>query len=527
VLSDANTVPRGQRLQADICIVGAGAAGITLAHELDRHHGRVVILESGGLLPHHETQRLYEGASVADPYYPLDTCRFRRLGGSTSHWGGWCRPLDAIDFEKRAWVADSGWPFPSDELTEHYAQAQRICGLARFNYDAAHWVSPAAPSILKPDGPRFAETIFQIRATRFGETHRGLLQHSENVHLLVNANATEVEMDPQNERATGIRVATLSGNRFDVAANWFVVAMGGIETPRLLLSSRGRRSCGVGNEQDLVGRFFSDHLHVPLGLIRPAHTVTSRAYQVQPRAGIGIRRAITLTDSYARSTRRLGFAVTLHNASDPHDVLSLAQTSPGYRALRHMFGAVQAGRWPERGLHHARTVAEHFPGAARGLYRRFVKPPAHILMVGARAEQCPNRESRVTLDTSRDDLGMPRARVAWRVSAQDIDNVKACRELLVTEFARSGVDLTGWSKDEHGCHDVVAGGAHHCGTTRMHASPTRGVVDEHCRIHGLANIFVAGSSVFPTIGWAPPTLTIVALAVRLAKRLKALTRQSL
>jgi choline dehydrogenase-like flavoprotein len=522
VLSDADTVPRGQCLRADVCIVGAGAAGITLAHELERHHTQVLILESGDLAPRVDTQRLYEGRSAGNPYYALDACRFRQLGGSTSQWGGWCRPLDAIDFEKRDWVGHSGWPFARHELQAHYARAQAICDLDRCEYDATTSPDPGTPSLLERAGACFGETILQIRATRFGEAYRTLLRQSSNIHLLLNANVIEIVMDSENRNASSIRAATLSGNRFDVAAKWFVLAMGGIENARLLLASRGRRACGVGNEQDLVGRFFSDHLHVPLGLVRHVSARTSQVYQTQQHRGITIRRGFSLTDGYARRDQRLGFAVTLHNAHDPHDILSLAQTPASYGSMRHLFTSLRSGRWPEQGLHHARIVSESVGEATISIYRKFVKPAPRTLMVGARAEQSPNRDSRVTLDDSHDRLGMPRVRLDWKTSAQDIDNIRACRELFAREL-RSGITLVPLQQDGgRDWRDLIAGGAHHCGTTRMHPDPNQGVVDEHCRLHGVSNLFVAGSSVFPTTGWAPPTLTIVALAVRLAHRLKSL-----
>jgi choline dehydrogenase-like flavoprotein len=218
-----------------------------------------------------------------------------------------------------------------------------------------------------------------------------------------------------------------------------------------------------------------------------------------------------------RRERLLGCALTLHNADDPHDVWAPATQPDGYQSFRVLLKSAWRRERPARLWHHIRTAAAGIDDVARLSYRRVVKPAARTLIVGCRAEQAPNPESRVTLDERRDRLGMPRVRLHWQLAHQDMESFTRAQKIWAGELDRNQVDVVPFcvSGDDRWA-DRVAAGAHHTGTTRMHRDPQKGVVDEHCRVHGTSNLYAAGSSVFPTAGWAPPTLTIVALALRLA-----------
>jgi choline dehydrogenase-like flavoprotein len=520
VITHSDAVPRGECLRTEVCIVGAGAAGITLARALSRHRVDVTLLESGTLQPIERSQGLYEGATTGRYCYPLDACRLRQFGGTTNAWGGWCRPLDAIDFERRDWVPHSGWPFEKQQLDRYYAQAHEVCGLGASDYETAAKPVGAA-GLLGPDNAAFQDMLFRINPIRFGQIYKPLFDRSERVRLLLNASAVEIVMDSANAHATQVRCATLGGNEFAIHSKWVVLAGGGIENARLLLASRGSRSTGVGNQHDLVGRFFSDHAHVPIGLVGTRGVKRDAFYAPHRRADCVVRGGLGLTEQYARSARRLGFAVSLHNADDPHDVLS-PQTSPSYNSMRYLLKSLSSGRRPARPFHHLRTVADGFGEAASLAYRRVVPASKRRLMVGARAEQVPNPMNRITLEDRRDALGMPTVRLTWNLAPEDLENIRVCRARLLDELVSAGAQVsTGTTQDER-WPELIRAAAHHSGTTRMHRDPARGVVDEHCRVHGVRNVFVAGSSVFPTAGSAPPTLTIVALALKLSDHLRTL-----
>jgi choline dehydrogenase-like flavoprotein len=505
MLIDARSIRAGEIVESDVCIVGAGAAGITLALQFANGPARIALLEGGGLTPDAAAQQLCAGTTTGQPYYTLDSCRLRVLGGSTHFWGGWCRPLDALDFEERDWVPHSGWPFSRQQLEPEYRRAETVCRLAPVEYDPTEANASTA------------DTTFQIAPTRFGDHYRPALRRAANLRLLLGANAVELEMDGDQRAIDRVHVATLAGNRFSVAARLFVLAGGGIENPRLLLASRRARGAGIGNEHDLVGRFFGDHLHLPIGTLVP-RAGTAYSFYRAPRGGTaGLRRGIVLTESARRRDRLPGFAITLHDADDPHDVLSPHQHHPAYESLRHVVRQLRQGTVPDRLIAHAARVARGVDTIVPLLYRRLTRPPGRRFTIGARAEQLPNPDSRVTLDTSRDRLGVPKVRVAWTISGDDLAGVRRARQLLLQELDRTCPTID--TDDDDRWIDAIKGGAHHIGTTRMHRDPARGVVDEHCRVHSTTNLYIAGSSVFPTSGWAPPTLTIVALALRLADHL--------
>jgi choline dehydrogenase-like flavoprotein len=516
VLVDARALPNERRLHADVCIIGAGAAGLTIADALARAGLRLVVLEGGGLHTRGETQDLYRGVVSGDPYYALEACRFRALGGSTSAWGGWCRPLDAGDFEPLG-EAD-GWPFSKIDLEPFYAQAEAVCRLPPTDAHDDRWNVAGPPPLLRPDRALFEIAKFQVQPVRFGPLYRPLFERSRKADLLLNANAVNVAFDVRSRTARHVRAATLNGNSITVQADKVVLAAGGLENPRLLLASPGWRGGGVGNQHDLVGRYFSDHLHVALGTVRP--TSVSDDYQLHWSNGAATRFGLVPTATARARTHTPGFAITLHNARDPHDIVALGQRSDA-AALVQSLGTVLRGRQrADAGVQRLRTVVSEIPEICHHVYRRFVKPTATDLLIGCRAEQLPDPDCRVILDSRRDRLGMPLIRLHWRIGACDRTTVARAQAMIAEALADTSVRLFPLEPDARGRRgQPVWGGAHHIGTTRMARDPRYGVVDEHGRIHGARNLYVAGSSVFPRGGWAPPTLTIVALALRLADHL--------
>jgi choline dehydrogenase-like flavoprotein len=520
LLLDARSTPNGQVFETDVCVVGAGPAGITVARELEGSGARIVLLEAGDFVVMPSRQDPYVGTSEGQPYYPLDACRSRVFGGTTNLWGGWCRPLDAIDFDHRSWLPDSGWPFERSHLDHDYRRAHLLCAM-RPCPDV--WAPPSGggavtAGILDARGP-WTDATFHIHPARFGQIHARTLAASRDVRVLAHATATEIRLDRDGVAGTAVRVATEIGNAFTVTAKLFVLAGGGIENTRLLLSSRGDRQHGVGNEYDLVGRFFSDHIHVRTGLV--SLPVRTRYYDVHQHGGVTVRGGMSLCAEHRTGHAQLGAGVTLHNPKDPHDVLSLAETSDSYRACRRLIGSLMRGRRPDDWAGTLTAVARHAPEVALLSYRRVIRAKAPTLAVGFRAEQSPNRDSRVTLQQDCDRFGMPRVRLAWKLTDTDRDSLRRANASLFDQFRRQGFQVRQFAETgESGWANSLAGGAHHIGTTRMHRDPKRGVVDEHCRVYSTPNVYIAGSSTFPTGGWAPPTLTIVALAVRLAAHLR-------
>jgi choline dehydrogenase-like flavoprotein len=521
MLIDARSIAPGEMLQCDVCIVGAGPAGITVAHEFINRSTRVLLLESGDLKFREVNQQLYEGVSTGSPYHPLHTCRHRLLGGTSNIWGGWCRPLDPIDFEQRDWVSYSGWPFSIDQIESEYKRAHVLCKLGPYNYDVGKWRDPSAQSLL-PHAHSFEHTMFRINAMRFGQVYRSALQRALNVHLVLNANVLKVETDEYNRRVQCVRAATLDGNHFAVSATHFVLAAGGIENARILLASRQGRNAGVGNDNDLVGRFFADHLHITAGILRPTPDVAmSHLYQTHKIDGVPLRYGMALTEESRRDHKLLGLAITLHNADDPHDVFIISGQHQSYKSFMFLTKSLLHLELPDRCSYHITNALSGLTDVVALGYKKLMKPPNRVFIIGCRAEQTPNPDSRVSLDSRKDCFGMPMPRLDWKVAEEDLTRIGRAQMILTRELAQESVNFTPFFEPrDAGWRDKIVGGAHHIGTTRMHRDPKLGVVDETGRVHGVSNLYLAGSSVFPTSGWAPPTLTIVALSLRLAHQLQ-------
>ena len=518
MLHDARAVPSGTVLKSEVCIVGAGAAGITLARELAGQPFSVSLLESGGVRPDRRTQSLYAGENVGVPYQPLDRARSSVLGGTTDRWAGTCRPLDEIDFEGRPWVPHSGWPFSAGHLRSYYEQAHRVCQLGPFTYDTRAWEDERSSSALPLASGRVVTTIFQFSPpTRFGRAYRDDLARASNVAVYLHATAVELETDPLGAAVTRLRVACPRGGSFAVVSRLFVLAAGGIENVRLLLLSDATQPRGLGNQHDLVGRFFMEHPHPDGGVFVPSQPLPASVHATHVVRGTRIRRALTLAPEIVRREELLGCS------------LLLQPVLPGaVMAWRHLWGAARSRllsdhdwqRVLDAGAIWRARFGRGFPVGGVGARRAHSRP----LRLLARAEQAPNPESRVTLAAERDALGRRRARLDWRLSPIDTRSMRRALEITRQEIAHAGlgqVEIT-LKADESLRSEPLRGGAHHMGTTRMHDDPRHGVVDRHCRVHGVSNLYVAGSSVFPTVGYANPTLTIVAMTLRLADHLKAL-----
>ena len=531
MIIDANNVPRGTLLETDICIIGAGPAGISLAREFDNQPFRVILLESGRLKRNRAGQALYKGENVGLHYEDLDQARSRYFGGSSNCWGGFCRPLDAHDFEARDWVPNSGWPIKRPELLPYYRRAHALLQLGPFEYDPRSWegwIGRKDARLLPLAGDRATNIISQLSPpTRFGRHYRDEILQSRNIVTYLGANVTEIEAPGDGAQVSAVRVRTLAGGTFQVTARTFVLATGGIETPRLLLASNRYQSRGIGNQHDLVGRYFMDHPRLRSGTILfrdPA--ANSSIYDLHytlpggiTAHGVKIAAYFGLTPETQRA-ERLGntrcYAVSRYVGDDP----------AAYTAVSHIRQAVHgAGSLLDRSRSDIFNMVKQLPSVvvlAAGLKLR-LPFLARGFALETVVEPTPLPESRVTLGTGRDGLGMPRVKVEWRLGELEKRTIRRTQEILGEDIQRVGggavtVDAPGENED---WPDTLRGCWHHMGTARMADDPRRGVVDAQCRVHGMENLFIAGSSVFPTCGSDMPTITIVALALRLADHIKA------
>ena len=508
---------------ADVAIVGAGAAGITVADELDRAGHSVILIESGGQQISRSAQSLNRAAALGLRSFSAAASRFRCFGGSTARWGGQCRPLDAIDFDANHNQSETGWPFSLAELEPYYQRAAEICNLPRSFSDT--------PWLHAHDDCGLDKITYQFAYPRnFGEIYRTTFRDSSNIRVLLNATIAGIKLDKNGNRVSHLCARAKNGNETRIRANSIVLAGGGIENARLLLASNDIARNGIGNSNDLVGRYFNDHPYAFIGELRTtdaeadtiANQFTLRDYD---RVGLDQESllALTLNDakvmSGALNKCALYFVRRAYYKSTA-DYYSRAGVSLNYVVdLLRRSESLDRPLMPEI-LEIAKGMGSILTTAARAV-EHVIRPTrtfsARVVMTAR-----PHADSRVTLGKQRDRFGVPLPRVNWKLHQADRDGLIALMAAAKEYFASHKLgnlieipwdERSGWPRG-------MTGGKHHMGTTRMHKNPDMGVVDADSRVHEVDNLFVAGSSVFPTGGYANPTLTIVALAVRLADRLK-------
>jgi choline dehydrogenase-like flavoprotein len=549
MIIDSHDLPDGQELQADLCIIGAGAAGITMAMEFIGSGIDVLLLEAGGRDEEEDTQRLYRGSVTEHRLHSApDRYRQRRFGGTTTIWGGRCMPFDAIDFEARDYIPQSGWPITLDDLKPFYARANRIAEAGDCAYTVAEaFRGPLRPMIEGFAGEHFTtDTLERFSCpTDFGYRYGRRLASARNVRCLLHANVTSLQLDRAGACLDRVPVRNLRGGQFVVRARHFVLATGGLEVPRMLLASRDVQSAGIGNRHDLVGRYYMCHVAGTIGALkidRPAASVW-HGYEISDE-GIYCRRRFALREAVQRAERLGNFVARLHHPriTDPRhrnavlSLLFLAKPFIPYEYRIRLIGPGAGG--PGNWLRHAGNVASgafdaagfawHMLRDRKFAERKFpsiiVKSKANLFSLDFHAEQQPNPSSRVSLTGDRDALGMPRLNVDWRYTAGDVDTVSRAIALLADDFRRSRIGTLDYdpASIETEMTRYGAYGGHHIGTARMGTDPRSSVVDADCRVHEVRNLFVAGAATFPTSSQANPTLTIIALALRLAAHLKGL-----
>lgn len=536
---DLRTIDDLTSFQSDLCIIGAGAAGISIALEFLAKPYNVILLESGGTRSDPMTQSLYDGKNVGLSYDRLDEARSRYFGGSTNCWGGHCRPLDLLDFEKREGIPNSGWPFGKEELHRYYERSHSVLKLGPFEYDEGKWSQQMAKDglfLFPLDRNCLTNVISQLSPpAKFGDIYQAPLSAAGNIKVMLYSNATEIYTNDTATAVTGVQVRTLSGKSFSISAKIVVLAAGGVENARLLLLSNKTQKVGLGNGRDLVGRYFMDHPRIRSGLVRlNAQQRYRRLYDAtMVLSHAGYFSGAARISAHLAPTSECQRKLLIPNSRTYLAARYMNSMSNAYLALRAISRQVK-GRtrfgYPFRDM--ARAILRAAPAVAGNAHKAiigvldvrlnpgFVKRDFELETV---LEPIPNYDSRITLSLALDRLGLNQVEVDWRLTETDRLHFSTLRKLLATEMSRQGVfQFTGepvdlaeiWPKNIVGCW-------HHMGTTRMDGDPAKGVVDSNCRVHGISNLFIAGSSVFPTVGSDMPTITIVALALRLADQLEA------
>lgn len=529
---DTRRIDSSEPLEFDLCIIGAGAAGITIALETAPSGARIAVLEAGGFRYGRRTQALLDGDVIGQAYPPLTATRLAAFGGSTRLWAGWCRPLDEIDFETREWVPESGWPFGRETLVPFYRRAHELCGLADFEYDPAVWESRGKGERLRFHAPDVTTSMFHVNPVNFGKFHGDDLRKATNVRVFLHAIVDRLRLDDTAGSIDKVAVRTLTGRRLTVRARTFVLAAAGIENARILMLSGDCPERAIGNRHGLVGRFFSDHAFVQPGeyiAARPWPSLqfyfptSARKLMPSGRRGVArgasVRAAFSLSRTTLEREQLLNSAFHFRPAYEAHAVYS----TPEVRAFLEFWDPLRGRGNPAHALAELRRASRAPHRVAHAVWRRLVVSDRGSGRWPMRGFfECQSLESnRVRLTDRRDQLDRPLPIVEWRLSELDIRSVRRAWGALDGALRSAGLGRLelAFRDEADSWRAASVGGRHHMGTTRMHQDPSRGVVDANSRVHGISNLYVAGSSTFPTAGFANPTLTIVALAVRLAQHL--------
>jgi len=520
------TVDSTDVLDVDLCLVGGGPAAITIARELADQPIRILIVESGGRATEAEADALSEIESVGAPRsMDQSMVRNRVLGGTSSTWSGRCALLDPIDFEPRPWVPLSGWPIGKNAILPHVERACLYLGIAPFQSDAGMW---SRLGLARPE-PDVDETLLRpffwqysrdrhdvLDAMRFGPAF--MEDAPKNVRVLLHATVTHVDTTQDGTAVTGVEIADRRGRRLRATAPLVVLCAGGIENPRLLLASNSVVQAGLGNARGLVGRYLMDHPRCRLAAfdIASADPVRDR-YGVFKMPGTGgfVVQGLTLSPDVQRDEGLLNCAAWLSQhpaADDPWEAIKRLRR-PGLEGRKLADVTAALGR----------------PGLIlRGARRRLLQQRGLLykldgLDLDAMVEQVPDADSRITLGERRDRFDMPLPRVDWRIGETERRSIARLGGLIVSEWRRLGLpapQLADWVVEGRLDRADFFDPAHPMGATRMADDPSRGVVDASGEVHGVRGLHVAGASIFPTAGHANPTFMIVAMAVRLAERLK-------
>ncbi|MBU6230382.1 MAG: GMC family oxidoreductase [Cyanobacteria bacterium REEB459] len=555
MLVNSRDLSEGHIVKTDVCIIGSGPSGITLARELANSSSHVTLLESGGLFQDPAIQDLSEGKIVGDDFLSLKETRNRQFGGNSNvwsikldrsenrHWQMGVRyvPLDDIDFQQRDWVPYSGWPIGREDLLPYYGKAQQLAHSGPFVYEAQAWSDKQVKPI-EWAGNNFTTKVYQFGPRQvFCQDYLEELSHSQKVDIYLYATAVELELRPNSQIIKRVQCTNSTGKTYWVEARLFVIATGGIETAKLMLASNQSHPSGIGNENDLVGRFFMDHVLLDIGNLYPASVELFSQlafYDKRQVNGYSVMGHLALKEEVMAQNQLMNSTVILF----PRPNLRQTKAMVAFKAL------VEQGylkkplpqNWPliakkflqvAGGLDHIVTAAylgkrydqSPWPGFGRGGWAE--QPHTHgrfkRFEVLLQTEQAPDPANRVVLSQDRDALGIPRAELHWRWGQLNIDSARRIQDLFSDVVEKTGLGHFSAARREGQPYlPGPAGMAHHIGTTRMSATPQTGVVNSDCRVHSVPNLYIASSSVFPTGGYANPTLTILALSLRLADHLK-------
>lgn len=538
MIVDGSTLPSGFETEHDLCVVGSGIAGMLLVMELAQAYRDICIIESGAWKPDDATQSLYALNSIGYPIRKHYQSRIRYFGGSCNIWAGRAMLYNESDLMPRPWLGSVSWPIDYAELDRYYASAAGYLNLPSYEkLKPMTWQSRLSDfelSLFHSGNFKTNISLFAKAPARFGYKTKYFkkVRNSAKITLYIKSNVVNLRLSDSLSHVACIDVACLGGVRYTIKPKKIVLACGGLENTRILMASDKQMSGGIGNQNGLLGRYYMDHPRAVFGRVKLTKKIKLDHLLGIPVTGGKMQLGIALSDKIQAREALLNNYLTLEpcysigNMKLYESFVKLMKRllRKGYSGKRFDFKNQEMAEVPEMiYLLTPKELLPHFMYYTYYRYSRIVKNVftnlTHLSIVNY-SEQEPNIASRVYLDSEKDSLGMPRLVLDWKVSDRSLRSSLRLMHLLDEHFRRY--------EEGHIEQDLAeikelpfTDASHHLGTTRMSANAKTGVVDANCKVHGVDNLYIAGSSVFPTAGHANPTLTIAAMSLRLADYLKA------
>jgi hypothetical protein len=525
IIDCSKKLPESNELY-DVCIVGGGPSGISLALELAGKNAKVCLIESGGLKMSRKSQLLNRVKNVGIPYKDLSSQRGRLLGGTSNLWGGNCIPLDPLDFDKRNIEGRCHWPISYATLEPFVLKAQRLMGIdtAKFGTELLGKLGMSDASVADSDFSwkawQFCEFPF-----RFGDRFHSELSLSENITVLLNANFVKCSFYDCGIKVKAVTATTLEGKTKQINAVKYVLACGGVENARLLLNLVEQKGFPRLQQMDFVGKNFAEHPNATIGYLEgPGAAELYKSHKIQyldgnkeVKPGLGISSESQIKHGILNGIISV-WPVPEENSAVTKAKLLLElirKKEFGIRFLVSTFLVLP-------------SIVSLLPHVRHRMKGGVISTPYKTdkFEVRLMTETVANPDSQIALMKQRDSVGLKTASLNWQLTRKDRQCFTSIANLAKDHFERHmdvTLELSDWvnDKDSDWTKHINTNGhyGHHMGTTKMGFSETDSVVDKNCKLHGIDNLYVTGSSVFPTFGFANPTLTIVALSLRLADHL--------
>jgi choline dehydrogenase-like flavoprotein len=521
LIIDLAKQPAPSERSFDVCIAGAGSVGIALSVELAAKGVRVALLEAGGQGFELRSQNLCYGESGGLPFNGLYNGRCRMLGGTTTLWGGQIMEVDDHVFRGRDWIPGSAWPITKQDLTGAYARAIELEGLDGALTDpAVIWRALSLPP------PALGEDLYAAFSrwcpvTNFARLHANALRSHPNIRVFLHASVRTLEFEADGETLRAVRASTQGRGTTEILAKRFVLAVGGIETNRLLLQPDLSTSAAPWARAGLVGRSFQDHISCYVATVSDGSLAAARYFDYVAAGGFKHHAKIKMRPEAQERIGTLDVCGTIAVTTDGLDDLALAYDT--YRLWQtRQLRSLTARRIGHFVLNLPKLVWQRMPYS--GIIRRSARN--QTLRLTVHCEQSPRSTGQITLGNERDALGLLRARVTWRAAPLELHTIRAFLRATQLAFQTRGlgeiVADPGIEDDDGALTASFRESYHHIGGARMAVRATDGVVDPHLRVFGTRNLYICSSAVFPSAGFANPTHTLIALSVRLANHLAML-----